>query len=124
MTSVEEILKTEVSEEFIQGMKDRMAMSFYKYGPVAEGFPAKVDAVASLMDRLRLYAEDGNTESLMDVANFAMIEFMHPRHPKAHFVGTDSDQSPGRVALRTGVREHRSNAEIGTNPKSKLAAFR
>jgi hypothetical protein len=33
----------------------------------------------------------------MDVENFAMIEFMHPRHAGAHFVGTDSDQSPGRV---------------------------
>ena len=33
----------------------------------------------------------------MDVANFAMIEFMHPKHSKAFFKATDSDGSPGRV---------------------------
>jgi hypothetical protein len=88
---------TEFSAQFVQGMANRMAVSFHKYGPVADGFPDNIDAVASLHARLTKYAETGNTEWLMDVANFAMIEFMHPRHAGAHFAGTDSDQSPGRV---------------------------
>ena len=87
---------TEVSQPFVQGMADRMAVSFYKYGPVAEGYPDRVDAIASLKQRLDRYAQTGNTEWLMDVANFAMIEFMRPRHPQAHYRPTDSKESPGR----------------------------
>jgi len=101
---------SEFSDEFVQGMYDRMAMSFFKYGPVAKGYPDKVDAIASLKVRLERYAETGNTEWLMDVANFAMIEFMRPRHPKAHFRGTDSD-STGRV-LATGVHSTKSNLDV------------
>jgi hypothetical protein len=89
---------SEFSEKFVEYMRNRMAVSFHKYGPVADAYPAKVDAVASLMKRLERYAETGNTEWLVDAANFAMIEFMHPRHENAHFAGTDSDASPGRVS--------------------------
>lgn len=87
---------SEFSLLFVQGMADRMAMSYYKYGKVAEAYPRKVDAVASLKLRLEKYEQTGNTEFLMDVANFAMIEFMHPRHDNAFFKPTDSGESPGR----------------------------
>jgi hypothetical protein len=88
--------KSEFSAEFAQGMADRMAVSFYKYGAVADAYPSRVDAVASLKKRLDRYAKTGNTEWLMDVANFAMIEFMRPAHPDAHYKPTDSGESPGR----------------------------
>jgi len=88
--------ETEYSPEFLQGMVNRMVVSFYKYGHVADAYPDKVDAITSLQKRLDKYTADGNTEWLMDVGNFAMIEFMHPRHKKAHFVATDSEASPGR----------------------------
>lgn len=123
MSGIEDVLRTEFSEQFVSGMKDRMVVSFYKYGPIAAGFPDKVNAITSLTDRLRKYAETGNTEFLMDAANFAMIEFMHPAHPNAFFEGTDSDQSPGRRSRR-GVVDHRGNDVIGTNPGSTLAQFR
>ncbi len=122
--SIEDILKTEFSELFIDGMRNRMVISFYKYGPVADAFPDKVQAIASLQDRLRKYAETGNTEWLIDAANFAMIEFMYSSHPDAHFEGTDDDASPGRVSATSGSRDKRDNKEIGTNPKSSLAKFR
>jgi len=89
--------QTEFSKKFAEGMYNRMATSFFKYGKVAEAYPHKIDAIASLNVRLERYKETGNTEWLMDVANFAMIEYMHPKHPKAHFFATDSEDSPGRV---------------------------
>ncbi len=95
-----EIEDTEVSEEFIRGMRDRMVVSFHKYGPVADAYPDKVDAIGSLMDRLRSYSMTGNTAYLMDAANFAMIEFMLPNHHNAHFAGTDDEDFPGRLARR------------------------
>lgn len=87
----------EVSEVFWEGMKNRMYVSYFKYGPVADAFPDKIDAIASLRLCLGRYAETGNTEYLMDAANYAMIEFMYPRHPKGHFRATDSDESVGRI---------------------------
>jgi hypothetical protein len=101
---------TEVSEPFLQGMADRMAVSYCKYGAVAEAYPSRVDAIASLKKRLDRYTETGNTEWLMDVANFAMIEFMHPRHPDAHFAATDSHASPGRVWNSGGVTDAANTA--------------
>jgi uncharacterized protein YjgD (DUF1641 family) len=94
MSDIASVLKTEFNEDFIEKMKNRMVASFYKYGPVAKN-AENTDEIKSLKDRLKLYEETGNTEWLVDVANFAMIEFTYPQHPKAHFRATDSDESPG-----------------------------
>lgn len=114
----------ESSGQFHQGMVDRMDISFFKYGAVRDAYPAKVDAIGSMRDRLQLYinggtvkgqrVEPGNTEYLMDVANFAMIEFMTPRHPQAFFKPTDDSESPGRRSLDTGRQDARDNANIGS----------
>jgi hypothetical protein len=103
---------TEYSVEFLQGMVDRMAMSYFKYGAVAEA-KGKIDEIACLMARLAKYCGkrrlvealalvpdvpgDGNTEWLMDVGNFSMIEFMQPSIQTAHFKATTEKESPGRV---------------------------
>lgn len=99
---------SEFSLPFVQGMADRMSVSFCKYGAVAEAYPHKVDALASLQQRLDKYRSTGNTEFLIDAANFAMIEFMHPRVGSAHFRPTDSNESPGRT-LNSGVVSDTAN---------------
>ncbi len=101
---------TEWSMQFLQGMVDRMGLSWIKYGLVAEWFPKNLNALECLQLRLAKYAETGNTEYLMDAANFAMIEFMHPRNPNAFFKPTDSDGSPGRVR-NTGAVDAERNTE-------------
>jgi predicted MPP superfamily phosphohydrolase len=93
----DETLPAEVSTRFQNLMRKAMYTSFYKYGAVAEGYPDRVNALDSLKLRLKKYAQTGNVEYLVDVANFAMIEFMHPAHPKAHYKATDASGSPGRV---------------------------
>jgi hypothetical protein len=89
--------ETEFSFEFVQMMANRMVVSYHKYGPVAKGYPHPVDALESLRQRLKKYLDTGNTEFLIDAANFAMIEFMCPSLQDAEFVATDSDGSPGRT---------------------------
>lgn len=101
---------SERSKTFLQGMVARMGVSFHKYGKVADAYPKKVHALDSLKVRLAKYEEDGNTEWLMDVANFAMIEFMHPAHPDAHFAPQDSDTSPGRTG-NNGRQSRKGNGE-------------
>jgi hypothetical protein len=93
-----EKLRTNFCERFADLMRAAMLVSAYKYGEVAEAYPDRVNALESLGLRLAKYAETGNVEYLVDVANFAMIEFMHPAHPGAFFKSTDADGSPGRVA--------------------------
>lgn len=104
---VHNVVASEMSEKFLQGMGDRMSVSYHKYGAVVE---STSDHIESLQKRLEKYASDGNTEWLMDVANFAMIEFMNPRHPNAHYRATDADESPGRVTTDGGVTQS-SHAE-------------
>lgn len=89
--------ETEASHEFLQGMVDRMGMSYFRYGAVADAYPHKVDAIQSMHVRLSKYQQTGNADFLMDAANFLMIEFMRPKHPQAHYRPTDSRESPGRV---------------------------
>ena len=89
------------SLEFHQGMFDRMAMSYFKYGLSAESI-AKTDPLATALSKIADYQRDGNTEWLMDAANYLMIEFMFPSHPDAHFRVTDGDESKGYM-LKDGT---------------------
>lgn len=75
MISAEQILKQDFSEDFIQKMKNRIIVSHYKYGWMKDTYPELVDAVACLEQRLALFKETGNTEHLVDVANFAKTKF-------------------------------------------------
>ncbi len=100
---------TEFSEQFVDGMRARMEVSFHKYGPIKDAFPHKVNAIASLKLRLQKYEADGNTEHLIDAANYAMIEFMLPSHTDAHFESTDSKGSPGRYWQGGGRATQRAN---------------
>lgn len=88
------------SRTFMQGMLDRIAVSHHRYGNISESYPNDVDAIKCLQQRLALYKKTGNTEWLMDVANFAMIEFMYPAHRKAHFRPTESHESPGLYGMK------------------------
>lgn len=93
----EQILAKDFSEDFVQKMKNRIVVSHYKYGWMKDTYPELADAVACLKERLELYEQTGNLEHLIDVSNFAMIEYLRPKHPHAHFEAQDSDKSPGLV---------------------------
>jgi hypothetical protein len=88
----------QVSVFFMQGMVNRMIHGFIKYGHVMrkEYVP---DSIPCLVQRLKKYKETGNTEWLIDIANYAMMEFMRPNHKKAHYRATSSEESPGAVLV-------------------------
>ena len=116
-----QIPATEFSEEFVRAMRDRMAVSYCKYGPVRDAYPSKVNALESLQKRLDKYHETGNTEWLIDAANFAMIEFMRPAHPRAHFRGTDAKESPGRFSHDEGMTD-RANDQLSDDGWKEMRA--
>lgn len=53
MAVTTDILKTEFNEDFVQGMRNRMVMSYYKYGKLVDAFPEKIDALQCVTQRLR-----------------------------------------------------------------------
>lgn len=93
-------MKEEYSERFDELRKNRVEVSFYKYGSAKKNFKTgNVQAIPTLERCLKKYQETGNTEYLCDAANYAMFEFMYPQHPKAHFRATDSSESAGIVGM-------------------------
>ena len=94
MEAPQEILVTEYSRQFDALRKNRMLVSYYKYGPIETNYRnGLIEGIPSLEKRIEMYKETGNTEFLIDVANFAMIEFMHPQHPDAHFDPVDDGKN-------------------------------
>ena len=95
-----EILKREYSENFDRLRKNRVETSYFKYGPAKDNFSTgNVKAIPSTERCIRKYQETGNTEYLLDAANYLMFEFMYPQHPKAHFRPTSSEESAGIEGL-------------------------
>ena len=95
MTSREEILKRDFSTSFVEKMKNAIEMSHYKYGWASKTYPELAQAHKCIEQRLELYRKTHTKEYLVDVANFAMLEFMHPAFSDARYQPTDSDKSCG-----------------------------
>lgn len=95
MNSRESILNKDFSESFITKMKNAIEMSFYKYGNAYKTYPELAQAYKCIEERLELYLKTHNTEYLVDIANFAMLEFMYPSFNDAKYKPTDSEASPG-----------------------------
>ena len=90
-------IEREYSDEFDNRRKARVMVSYYKYGPAKKNFgEGRVDAIGSLELCLEKFKKTGNTEYLMDVANYAMFRYMFPM-PGEYFRNTDSDESAGTV---------------------------
>lgn len=87
---------TEFDPEFVVRMMSAMMVSFHKYGRVAEAYPLKMDAASDVRARMTKYRTPGNKHYLVDAANFAMIEAMHPGR-EAEWGGNDAADSPGRT---------------------------
>jgi hypothetical protein len=79
--------------KFTELMLNRMVVGYAKYGSWKVN-RYEVDIWKNIETRWNKYRETGNTEFLIDLANFAMMEFSMPLHPDAHFKPTDSNEAP------------------------------
>lgn len=94
---------------FHERMGAAMKCSHFKYGPLRNAYPHKVDAIAELKERLRLYERTQNADYLVDVANFAMIEFALPAREGYHDTPTDGGE--GRKWVDGKRSENRNDGE-------------
>ena len=103
-------MSKEYSEEFDRLRKNRVEMSFYKYGPARKNFgTGNVQAIPTMELCVKKYWETGNREYLVDAANYLMFEYMFPQHPKAHFRATSSEESAGIVGMSVNEMERYRN---------------
>lgn len=100
-------MSKEYSEEFDSLRKNRVKMSFYKYGPASVNFGEKiVNALESSERCIEKYRKTGNTEYLLDAGNYIMFEYMFPSVPGAYFRATDSSESAGISGMSVREIEH------------------
>lgn len=84
-----ELRKTQWNSEFENLMRNRMVFGAFRYGTLEENAGRRWDFLASINRRLDAYFETGNTENLVDVANYCLVEFTNPQHPDHHFRSVD-----------------------------------
>lgn len=92
-----DILKREYSTEFDKLRQNRVEVSFHKYGPARDNFAGgRVDAIKTAELCIDAFKKDGNTEHLVDAANYLMFRYMYP-YPGEYFKATGSSESVGTV---------------------------
>lgn len=102
-----EVLKTEYSEQFDNERKHRVEVSYYKYGPARDNFASgRVDALATAELCLEAFKKDHNSEHLIDAANYLMFRFKYPM-PGDHFTPTDSSGSVGTIGTPINLEKER-----------------
>lgn len=88
--SFDAIRKQECSDGFCEMMDNRLVMGYLRYGPMQSKKPLFYDLERCLL-RLQTYRETGNTELLVDAANYCRCEFKRSQHPKKHFHAVDRE---------------------------------
>ena len=87
----------EYSKEFDILRRNRVEVSYFKYGPARDNFGGgRVDAIATAELCIEAFKKDKNTEHLVDAANYLMFRYMYPM-PGEYFKATDSSGSVGTV---------------------------
>ena len=90
MPSLEALRSSERSEEFETKRSNRKVIGAFRYGTIKPGSKSKgYERVDYMRQKLDLYVFDGNAEHLVDISNFAEIEYMEENHPDFHFEALD-----------------------------------
>ena len=92
--------KNEYSDEVDKMRKNRVEISYYKYGPAKINFgEGLVKAKSSAEMCILKYEKTRNREYLLDAMNYLMFEFMYPSIEGTYFRATDSSESAGKDGL-------------------------
>lgn len=91
------------SEEFDLLRRNRVAVSYHKYGPASKNFgEGRVDALATAELCIEAFKKDHNLEHLVDAANYLMFRYMYPM-PGESFRATDDSGSVGTVGTPINI---------------------
>lgn len=88
-------IKEQEIDKTILHCKQKLDVSYYKYGPADKNFGGgRVDALGSLDKCLIKFNRTKNTEYLEDAINYLLLRILFPM-PEDHYTPTDSDGSAG-----------------------------
>lgn len=88
-------IKEQEIDKTILHCKQKLDVSYYKYGPAGKNFGGgRVDALGSLDKCLIRFNRTKNTEYLEDAINYLLLRILFPM-PGDHYTPTDSDGSAG-----------------------------
>lgn len=88
-------IKEQEIDKTILHCKQKLDVSYYKYGPAGKNFGGgRVDALGSLDKCLIKFNRTKNTEYLEDAINYLLLRILFPM-PGDHYTPTDSDGSAG-----------------------------
>ena len=97
---LEYLVLTEWSDAFETLMRNRLIIGAFRYGTQEQQRDMNIHRIESLRRRLDDYEATGNMEHLVDFAAIAMAEYIHPKHPNAHWQASD-DTEHARVEITT-----------------------
>ena len=86
--SFEELRKRECADGFCEMMDNRICMGHLRYGPAKKAKPTGYDLHRARV-ALLAYEVTGNTEALVDAANWCRFELLRGKHPTKHFHAKD-----------------------------------
>lgn len=97
--NIAELQGSQWSDEFEKLQRNRLIVGAFRYGTAFQNDPSRknYNRVASIIKRLELYNETGNTELLVDCANLCMLEFVEGDHPLKHFKAADDGEHMKRA---------------------------
>ncbi len=84
--------KSEWSPEFERLMRNRLLMGALRYGVLEEKRKRtkEWDLMGAVEKKIALYHTTGNTEYLVDIANYCLLEFECGKRPDKHFTALDN----------------------------------
>ena len=75
------------TEEVFRLCRNRLLMGRYRYGPVST--LNHFDSTETMASKLEAYKDTRNTEALIDLINYAYLEYRFGTHPDKHFSAID-----------------------------------
>lgn len=87
--NLEKIKESEWDSNFAMLQMNRLVMGYLRYGSVWKQKIGKYNYLKSVKNKIEQYEKTGNTELLVDIANYMMIMFTLDGHPNKHFNATD-----------------------------------
>lgn len=107
--TLDEVLSKNFDESFITHMRNAMMMSFYKHqdkrgdGNI-NNYVGKI-SMDLLLNELKAFNDDHNTEHMVNIANYAMVRYMFPQGDET-YTPTDSNKSIFNNGKTQSVFEH------------------
>jgi hypothetical protein len=76
--------KLQVFKIIVQSMLNRLIVGEIRYGPPRK----RQKYMTRLLKEAEAYKQTGNAEQLINIANYCILEWIAPEHPKHHFDAT------------------------------------